>query len=462
MTERMFIFGATGDLTARYLLPAIGALLEGKLLPDSFPITGIAHQEIDTASFREQIESALQQKAPEMASGLRRRVASLLEYRIADVRDPVEVRSAIGETNVPAVLYLALPPRFFAPTIRGFENGVLPAGRRIVVEKPFGEGLHSARELNALLHQTFSENDVFRLDHFLGRQTVQNLLGLRFANRVFEPLWSRAHIERVEIVWDETLALEGRSSYYDAAGALKDMVQNHLLQLLALVAMEPPLSLDEKDLRDRKTDLLRAVRRPTAEEVRRCTIRARYGAGRIGDRRVVAYRDEPGVDAERMTETFVEVILRIDNWRWAGVPFVLRSGKALGAERKEIAIHFQAVPHLAFGQQEQPWANVLRLQIDPDRMALTLNVNGIGDPFRLEQTELQTGFPPPDVPAYGRLLLDVFNGEPTFAIRDDEAEESWKIVEPILEEWGRGGVPLQEYAAGGAGPDVDPLLRECR
>lgn len=450
--DRFAIFGATGDLTARYLLPAIGLLHARGALRDRFEVLGIAHDDLDTESFRNRIGRAWQEKAPHLDSSLREAVLSRLVYARADVREPSQVAAALEREGAPLVAYLALPPAFFAPAIRALAARGLPAGSRIVVEKPFGENLGSALRLNRLLHLSFPEEDVFRLDHFLGRQTVQNLLGLRFANRVFEPLWGRAHVERVEITWDETLALEGRASYYDSTGALKDMVQNHLLQLLALVAMEAPITLGAGDLRDRKADVLRAVRKMTSGEVRSQTRRGRYTAGRTGDREVASYTNEPGVDASKGTETFAEVVLHIDNWRWAGVPFVLRTGKALAVQRKEIAIHFQPVPHLAFGQQQEPSSNVLRLQIDPDRMALEININGMGDPFCLERNELVTELAPAEVPAYGRLLLDVIDGEPTFAIRDDEAEQSWKIIDPILETWGAGGVPLLEYPAGSTGP----------
>jgi glucose-6-phosphate 1-dehydrogenase len=300
---------------------------------------------------------------------------------------------------------------------------------------------------------------VFRIDHFLGKQTIQNILGLRFANRVFEPVWHSNHIHKVEIIWDETLALEGRATYYDATGALKDMIQNHLLQLLCLVGMEPPRSLDERDFRDRKVDVLRAVRRLTPEEVAAWTVRGCYSAGRIGPRAIPAYVEEQGVDAQRGTETFAQVTLMIDNWRWAGVPFSLRSGKALRNERREIAIHFKPVPHLAFEQDAAPWPNVLRLQLDPDRVSLGVNINGPGDPFTLERVELDVTLAPQTPPAYGRLLLDVLRGDPTLFVRDDEAEELWRIVEPILAGWAEKGVPLLEYPAGSDGPETTGIWR---
>jgi len=451
VTRRLIIFGATGDLTSRKLLPALAQLHEAGMLPRGFTVLGVAQQDWDTAQFRRHVQQGLERHAGGVSPATRAHLVGLVEYRSADVTDHAQVARALGQGTAPIVAYLALPPALFAPTVQALTRSGLPADSRVVVEKPFGVDLPSARELNRLLHETFPERSVFRIDHFLHKQTVQNLLGLRFANRAFEYLWNRDHIERVEITWDEALTLDGRASYYDRTGALKDMVQNHLLQLLCLVGMEAPLVLSERDLRDRKVDVLRAVRRPSPEEVRRHGVRGRYTAGRIDGQAIPAYVDEEGIDPGRDTETFAQVTLWIDNWRWAGVPFALRSGKALARERREIAIHFRPVPHLAFAAQDPP-PNVLRLQLAPDRVAFAVNLNGCGEPFELEPVELDADFPPQDLPAYGRLLLDVLDGDCTLAIRGDEAEESWRIVEPFLEAWQARRVPLQEYAAGSLGP----------
>jgi glucose-6-phosphate 1-dehydrogenase len=452
MIRRLVIFGATGDLTSRYLLPSLAQLYEAGKLPEGFEILGLGRHEWDTGAFRRHIAERLERSAPPPSAATREAVLAMLQYRRADVTRPREVAAAVARGKTPIVAYLALPPALFAPTIEALAATDLSDDSRMVIEKPFGEDLASAQALNRLLHETFPEHTVFRVDHFLGKQTVQNILGLRFANRLFEPLWNGHHIDRVEITWDETLALEGRASYYDSAGALRDMLQNHLLQLLCLVGMEAPPTLHDRDFRNRKVDLLRAVRRFRPEEVERHTVRARYSAGRIGGRDIPAYVDEGGVDPARGTETFAQVTLLIDNWRWAGVPFVLRSGKALRQERRGIAVHFKPVPHLAFGQREEAWPNVLRLQLDPDRVALDVNLNGPGDPFDLEHVRLETTLAPQDLPAYGRVLLDVLRGDVSLSIRDDETEESWRIVEPILDTWARGRVPLLEYPAGSEGP----------
>jgi glucose-6-phosphate 1-dehydrogenase len=321
-----------------------------------------------------------------------------------------------------------------------------------VLEKPFSADLAGATELNRLLANLYDERDVFRVDHFLAMSTVQNVLGTRLANRVLEPIWNSAHIATVDIVWDESLALEGRAGYYDGVGALKDMVQNHLLQLLCLTAMEPPISLGDRDLRDRKVDVLRSVRPLSLDEAVRRTRRARYTAGRIGDRAVPAYVDEDGVDPAHRTETFAEIRLELDSWRWAGTTFRLRTGKALGRDRKEIAVRFRPVPHLPFEHRGQARPNVLRFGLEPENVTLELNGTG-GQPDSLAPLDLTASLAPAALPAYGRLLLDVLHNNSALSIRADEAELSWQVVTPVLDAWAKDLVPLEEYAAGSDGPE---------
>jgi glucose-6-phosphate 1-dehydrogenase len=426
-------------------------LKESGGLPERFEVLGLAPENWDTAQFRHHIGDRLRQHAAKLGEGSHAEFLKDLHYRRADVTDSQQIRQALDDMKQPIVAYLALPPALFMPAIDAVAAASLPEGSRVVVEKPFGTDLGSARGLNLRLHRGFPEDSVFRMDHFLGKETVQNILGLRFGNRLFEPIWSHGHIEWIELIWDETLGLEGRASYYDRAGALRDMIQNHLLQLLSLIAMEPPLSMNHRDLRDRKVDVLRAVHSLSAQDVGRLVIRGRYRAGRVGTVDMPSYREEAGIDPQRGTETFVQVQLMIDNWRWAGVPFVLRSGKALARDRHLIVVHFRKVPHLAFGCSPF-WPNELSIQLNPDRLVLRVNINGPGDPFELEPIELATDLSPQTVPAYGRLLLDVIAGDPTLSIRDDEAEECWRIVEPILNAWAKGHGSLLEYPAGSEGP----------
>lgn len=454
MIDRFLILGASGDLSRRYLIPALAQLEAAGRLPGGMTVVGVARHELDADRFRRRMEEALDRHGGDLDRRSRQAFLRRLDYRQADAGSREDLGRALGKPENPIVAHLALPPEVFGPAIAALGALGLPEGSRLVVEKPFGRGLDDARALNRLLHRTFPEEAVFRMDHFLGKQTVQNVLGLRFANRVFEPVWNAQHVERVEIVWDEALTLDGRAGYYDATGALEDMIQNHLLQLLCLVAMEVPRSFDARDFRDRKVDVLRAVRRLDREAVARATVRARYGPGRVGERDVVGYVDERGVDPARQTETFAGVTLAVDTWRWAGVPFVLRSGKALSRDRREIVVHFRPVPCSPFGPGTAPRSNALRLELTPDRLALGVNINGPGTPFDLEQVELDHLLAPHDLPAYGRLLLDVLDGDPTLSIRADEAEEAWRIVEPIREGWRAGAVPLREYRAGSEGSAV--------
>ncbi|WP_042381901.1 glucose-6-phosphate dehydrogenase [Streptacidiphilus melanogenes] len=450
MIDRLVVFGATGDLSARYLLPGLAALHASGCLGAGFRLVGADRSSWDSGRFRAWAEEQLDRYGAEFPADARRAVADCAEFRRADVTEPADVAAAVAGEG-PVAVYLALPPALFPAAVTSLHRAGLPADSRIVLEKPFGENLDGAVELNRLLADLVPEPAVFRVDHFLAMTTVQNLLGIRLANRVLEPIWNSTHIAEVDIVWDETLALEGRAGYYDGVGALKDMLQNHLLQLLCLVAMEPPVSLDERDLRNRKVDVLRSVRPLTEADALRRTRRARYTAGRIDGRAVPSYAAEDGVDPARRTETFAEVELELDNWRWSGTVFRLRSGKALGADRKEVAVRFRPVPHLPFGEDEEAAPNLLCFGLDPED--LTLQLTGTGaHTHTLAPLTLQARMQPPELPAYGRLLLDVLTGNPALSIRGDEAEEAWRILAPVLSAWNRDLVPLQEYPAGSAGP----------
>jgi glucose-6-phosphate 1-dehydrogenase len=455
MTDRSFVvLGGTGDLTGRLLLPGLAELVDAGILAEPAGVLAVSREDWSDEEYRDWARDRLAEHAAHVPERSRDRLVGWLGYRHGDVTVAADLRAALDRAGGVPVVYLALPNTVFLPTLEALTEVGLPGGAVVAVEKPFGRNLADARKLNEVLHRLVPEESVFRTDHFLAMQTVLNILGLRFANRIFEPVWNAQHVERVDIVFDETLGLEGRAGYYDTAGALRDMLQNHLLQMLAVVAMEPPAALDARSLAARKADVLRAVRSP--EDMRRDTVRARYTAGTVGDRELPDYAAEDGVEPDRGTETYAEYTVGIRNWRWAGVPFRLRSGKALGADRHEIVLRFKQVPHLAFdaGAQhgDEPEPDVLRLRLDPDGISLELNLNGAGDPFDLERRALEVDLPPSSLSAYGLLLKELLAGEAVLSISDVEAEESWRIVEPILAAWAADEVPLLDYPAGSDGP----------
>jgi glucose-6-phosphate 1-dehydrogenase len=444
MVERLVLFGATGDLASRYLLPALTALQAAGRLPGGFTMTGASRENMDDVAFQRWARERLEQHAAGVPATARVAVVRSLRYRPVDAGDAESVASVI-EPGAPVAAYLALPPRLFPAAVTALGRVGLPAGSRIVLEKPFGEDLQSAIALNRLLAETLGPaggQAVFRVDHALGMSAVQNLLTLRLANRFLDVVWNSDHVEQVEILWEETLALEGRAGYYDRAGALKDVLQNHMLQLLALIAMEPPAGLEAQDLHDRKLEALRSVRPLTRLDVARTTRRARYTAGRLATGEdVPSYAEEDGVEPERKTETFAEVAVELESARWAGTRFLLRAGKALSRRRKMAIVRFRPA-----GDE----ASELRIGVDgPEDLSLHLTGGAPESPARLRLS----GTPPgSDLPAYGRVILDVLSGRSTLSIRGDEAEEAWRIVTPVLDGWAEGVVPLEEYPAGSAGP----------
>ena len=451
MIDRLVIFGGTGDLMGRYLLPGLAALRARGHLSDRFELVAASREDWGDEQFRSWAAGWLGRDGVEIDAGAANRLVGSSRYERIDLADPATVAASIAGEG-PVAVYLSLPPAVFPAAISALQQTGLPADSQVVLEKPFGEDLDSARALNRLLAGLLDERHVFRVDHFLAMTTVQNVLGTRLANRVLEPIWNGAHIEEVEITWDESLALEGRAGYYDQVGALKDMVQNHLLQLLCLVAMEPPISLGERDLRDRKVDVLRSVRPFEEADVAARTRRARYRAGRVGDRDIPAYVEEDGVAPERGTETFAEVLLELDSWRWSGTRFRLRTGKAMGDDRKEIVVHFRPVPGHPFGPSPGPLTNRLHFGLRPEGLALELTGTGPGVALSLVPLTLRAEMEPPELPAYGRILLDVLSGNSALSIRADEAEEAWRVLTPVLEGWRRDLAPLIEYEAGSDGP----------
>ncbi|SMH47005.1 glucose-6-phosphate 1-dehydrogenase [Rathayibacter oskolensis] len=445
----LLILGATGDLSSRLLLPAIGQLLTRET-DRRIQLVGAGREDWSQEHWHEVVAASF---ATEQSSGagIDELVAGT-RYQQVDVTDPEELAALLASCEGPVALYFALPPAIAAKACDALAAHELPEGTVLALEKPFGTDEAGARALNERLAALVPEDRIHRVDHFLGRATVMNMLGLRFANRVFEPLWSSEHIESVAIVYDEQLGLEGRAGYYDGAGALIDMIQSHLLQVLAVVAMEPPSTLDAADLRDAKGIVLRATRL-RGDDLTESSRRARYTAGTIGGRELPSYVDEQGVDPSRGMETLAELTVEIDTWRWAGVPFTLRSGKALGERRREVVIRFKPVPRLPEGFHGTEEPSVLRLFLAPDQMALELNINGPGDPYSLDRASLEATFGEGELLAYGEVLSGILDDDPSLSVRGDAAEECWRIVQPAIDAWRAGDVPLDDYAAGSRGPE---------
>ena len=379
-------------------------------------------------------------------------VLSTTRYEKADVTSTDDLKRLLDAGPPAPALYFALPPAVTVRACTALKEVTLPKGTTLVLEKPFGTNAESAASLNELLRELVPETQIHRVDHFLGRATVLNLFGVRFANHLFEPLWNRDHIDHVDIVFDEPLTLENRARYYDSAGALTDMIQSHLLQILALVAMEPIATIQELDVREAKAEVLRACRLWNDDPVA-AGKRARYTSGSIDGREVPDYTAEPGVDPARNTETLAELTVEIDNWRWAGVPFRLRSGKALRDRRKDVLVTFKPLPHLPTGLHGEVAPDRLRLSMGPDAIALEINVNGPGDPLDIEPAVLGTDLSPGRLPAYGEVLAGVLDGDPLLAVRGDTAVECWRIVDPVLQAWRENRTPMEEYPAGSTGPD---------
>ncbi len=449
MIGSLLLLGASGDLSGRLLLPAFGQLLDREESRRGVALVGAGVEDLDNDAWQERVRTAF--ASGDVSDETLKRVLESTRYQRADVTSVTDLQSLIDSCPAPPALYFALPPSVTAAACAALQQVSLPAGTTLVLEKPFGTDEESAASLNQLLAHLVPENQVHRVDHFLGRSTVLNLIGVRFANRLFEPVWSNEHIERIDVTFDEQLTLENRARYYDHAGALVDMIQSHLLQVLSLIAMEPIAAANATDLRDAKAQVLRACR-PWNDDPVSAGRRARYTRGTIEDREVPDYTAEPGVDAARNTETLAELTVEIDNWRWSGVPFRLRSGKALRERRKEVLVTFKPLPHLPTGLHGQAIPDQLRLTMSPDRMALEMNVNGPNDPLELDRVSLDTDLTPGRLPAYGEVLAGVLDGDPLLAVRGDTAVECWRIVDPILQAWRDEKVPMDTYAAGSDGP----------
>jgi glucose-6-phosphate 1-dehydrogenase len=470
----LLMFGATGDLARRMLLPSLYGLDADGLLPDDLRIIGTARTDLDDDAFRSRANGALEEHLPPgfYQEGIAARFLSRLHYVPLDINDPAgfaRLAETIGDPCHGVAIFLSTAPSLFKPTIDGLVGAGLACPTvRMALEKPLGSDLESSREINDAVAGAFPEDRTFRIDHYLGKETVQNLLALRFANSMFEPLWNSAHIDHVQITVAETIGLEGRGDYYDQSGAIRDMVQNHMLQLLALVAMEPPTNFDATAVRDEKVKVLRALRPITAADAEALTVTGQYTRGAIDGEPVPGYDEEIGHDSQ--TETFVAIKAQIDNWRWKGVPFYLRTGKRMPQRDSEIFIQFRDVPYSIFasrGATTKPNKLIIGLQpeetISLHLMSKTPGLDRQG--VRLREIPLDIGLANAFSEyrrriAYERLLLDLIEGDPTLFVRRDEVEAQWSWIDGIRAAWAEKGMTPRPYPAGTWGPSAAIALTE--
>jgi glucose-6-phosphate 1-dehydrogenase len=463
----MVIFGASGDLTKRKLFPALYSLAYRQLLPEKFSVLGVARTEETDDEFRERMKAAVQEFGrDDFREDVWQGLAEGMHYvhdedKLAEALRGLEERRG---TTGNRIYYLAVPPAAFEQIVEWVGKHKSRKGwTRVIVEKPFGHDLQSAQDLNVLLHKHFDESEIFRIDHYLGKETVQNMLALRFANGIFEPIWNRQFIDHIQITVAETLGIEGRADYYEHAGAIRDIFQNHLLQLIALTAMEPPIDLAADSVRNEKVKVLKSIHTPGPKHV----VRGQYGRGYIEGQEVPGYREEAGVDPSSMTETFIAAKLYIDNWRWADTPIYVRAGKRLARRETTIAIEFKRAPHPPFvevaGEGLRP--NVLLIHIQPDEgvsLAIGAKVPGQGLQIRTVHMDfLYGGAFRTDLPeAYERLLVDCMRGDASLFTREDEVIEQWQLVDAIVAFWRRDRPSFPNYAAGTWGPpSSDELMR---
>ena len=451
--KTLLILGGTGDLSHRLLLPGLARLIARGRAP-GLVVVGSGSRDWSQADWKERVTDSFSTEYDDAGKQARRELDAAVQrssYRQLDLDAPGSLAAGLEGLEPPLAVYFALPPKLTLTTVGALKAGDLPEDTQLVLEKPFGTDQASARELNRALASLVPEEDIFRVDHFLGMTTVMNIVGMRFSNRLLEPIWNSLHIEKMEIVFDEQLALEGRAKYYDASGALEDMIQSHLLHIMAFMAIGPPASLGERDLRDLVAATLRAA--SVSGDYTRSTRRARYTAGVIDGKEVQSYTASAGVDPERNTETLAEIEISINNDRWAGVPFILRSGKAQARTRKEAVVTFRNVNHLPDGFTGSTAApSRLRISFNPAFLELELNVNGPADIFRLDRSTLTAQLHTSRLTAYGEVLEAVIAGNRLLSVRGDIAEECWRIVDPVLAAWRADEVPMNSYAAGTQGP----------
>jgi glucose-6-phosphate 1-dehydrogenase len=475
----LVIFGASGDLTKRKLLPALYQLSRGQRLPARFSVIGVARSAMTDEEFRRQFHSSLKEFAgidqPDEVSNT---LARGLSYLSGEMDDPdlyARIARALQEGHAPdgVLFYLAIPPTVYGKVVEqlgaaGLTRPSSPSGyRRVIVEKPFGTDLASARALNAVMHQHLDESQIFRIDHYLGKETVQNLLVFRFANGMFEPVWNRRYIDHVQITAAETVGVERRAAYYEGAGALRDMVQNHLMQLLSLVAMEPPITFAAENVRDRKLDALLSIQPLLEDGAASNVIRAQYSAGWVNGSEVPGYRDEDGVSRTSATETYVALRAQLDSWRWAGVPFYIRTGKRLAKRTTEIAIQFRRPPlHIFKRVSPTPIAsNLLVVNVQPDEgISVRFEAKLPGSRMQLAPVMMNfrygSAFGSAVPEAYETLLLDAMLGDPTLFARHDFVEASWALITPVHDAWRASATPtLPMYEAGEWSPrEADAMM----
>jgi glucose-6-phosphate 1-dehydrogenase len=469
----LVIFGASGDLTNRKLIPALWSLYAARTLPEPFVIIGTGRTEMTDEAFRDKMREGVKEfarlKIPN--DNVWSRFASSLVYVPGDPNDAelyARLRAALEDVArrhggpVNRLYYLSTPPSLYDDITRQLGKAGLAEEQggwtRIVVEKPFGHDLRSAQELNQLVTSVFREEQVYRIDHYLGKETVQNILALRFANGILEPLWNRNHVAEVQFTVAETVGVEGRGGYYEESGALRDMIQNHLLQVACLVAMEPPVTFDAQAVRDEKSKVMQAIRPIDPDHVDQVALRAQYSAGFVDGRQVPGYLQERGVKPDSTTETYAALRLQIDSWRWAGVPFYLQTGKRMAKRVSEIVIRFHRTPHMIFRRgtvSVDP--NLLVIRIQPDEgISLIVDAKQPGPDLKISPVTLAFkyhdvfGGEPPE--AYERLLLDAIHGDPTLYSRGDWIEQAWQLTQPVLDHWTRTPGPLPQYEAGSWGP----------
>jgi glucose-6-phosphate 1-dehydrogenase len=468
----LVIFGANGDLTKRKLLPALYRLAYERRLSSNFAVIGISRTPMSNEQFRDKMRDSVKEfkENSEFDESVWESFAQSLFYMAGDVGDPasfkhlakcVEEIEGQRQTGGNVLFYLSTQPSQYAETAQGLGRAGLANGkgwRRLVVEKPFGHDLASAKRLSQDLHEYFREDEVYRIDHYLGKETVQNILAFRFGNGIFEPLWNRRYINHVQITAAESIGVEGRGAYYQEAGALRDMIQNHLLQVMATVAMEPSATFDPDAVRDERAKLLRSIRTMKADEVLKNSVAGQYGPARIGGKDIPGFRQEKGVDPNSQTDTYAATTFFVENWRWAGVPFYVRSGKHLPKRVSEIAIEFNSAPHTMFGNDDaQSTANLLILRIQPEEgisLKFLSKRPGAGMTLRPVSMDFNYGssFGERSPSAYETLLLDAIIGDPTLYTRQDMVEASWAAVAPIQEVWGNQKFDFPNYPAGTWGP----------